>query len=148
MPGLGEQPAAGAQLADPAADERGLVRSDEARTSRRRAANGRSAGSPTSAQNSSRERLGAHSNQWSNGCAPVTTTRSRGTPCSSTASPACTSFQTKHQVGHVAQQPLVGQVVPAAAPDTRCGCRVRLAARSQSLCDEPSSISGVISSRS
>ena len=38
---------------------------------------------PTRAQNSSRERLGCHSNQWSYDQAPRTRTRSRGMSCSS-----------------------------------------------------------------
>ena len=41
---------------------------------------GRVSGSPTIAQNASRVWAGSRSNQRSNGCAPVTATRSAGMP--------------------------------------------------------------------
>ena len=43
--------------------------------------NGRSSGRPTRRQKSARSRVGCRSNHWSKHCAPVTATRSGGTPC-------------------------------------------------------------------
>ena len=70
-------------------------------------------------------RVGVRSNHSSKTCAPVSTTRPRGIRCSSTASRACTSFQTNTRSGTNFSEPLLVRLsqlvtkIPAGIPSAR-----------------------------
>ena len=129
-----------AELLDPLANERGLVRRDELRRAEVKQVR-LSRVRPTRAQNASRDVLGCQANQWSNGCAPVTTTRSGGTPCSSMASCFMHSFHTVTRSRRPWISPLFVRLSQLATHRTVRMLRAR-AARTYSLCGDPGSMSG------
>ena len=108
---------------DPPADEGDLVRGDERRRAEVEDVGRAGVEADLARELRRRSRSDERSNHSSKRCAPVSTTRSAGMPCSSSSSAALDGVPHEDAVGDEAKQPLAGQVVPARHADAGAECR-------------------------